>query len=68
MEFAVVECAGAADGVQMACQTFGMGLAVNDFYEVLINFCVHNVEDFYEVLINFWVRRRRKFKFLIRGS
>lgn len=35
---------------------------MNDFYEVLINFCVQNVEDFYEVLINFWARRRRKFK------
>jgi hypothetical protein len=34
----VGECAGDADGVLMACQTFGMGLAVNDFYEVLINF------------------------------
>ena len=38
MEFAVGEDDGDADGVQMAWQTFGMGLAVNDFYEVLINF------------------------------
>ena len=45
MELAVVECAGAADGEQMSCQTFVMGLARTIFYDVLINFCIHNVED-----------------------
>ena len=53
--------------MQMACQTFGMELAVNDFYEVLINFCVHNVIDFYEVLINF-LRVRTFLEFLDKGK
>ena len=38
MELAVVGYAGDANGEQMACQTFGMGLARTIFYDVLINF------------------------------
>ena len=44
-----------------------MELAVNDFYEVLINFCIHNVIDFYEVLINF-LRVRTFLEFLDKGK
>ena len=51
----------------MACQSFGMELARTMFYDVLINFCIHNVIDFYEVLINF-LRVRTFLEFLDKGK